>query len=563
MIKKRKLVHLSRYTESVWFILITFGIFSIISGLVMWKSNFMSNSVDIYFHLSRVYEIKQSILHGDGFPLIALNKFYQSGSAVMSIYPSYNLIPMVIMSFFVKSFINLIYIMFILRNFFAFIIAFYSCYTFSRQKHISYLFSVVYTLSSMNLHYVFFSMDLGVSTSLIFLPLVIFGTYNLINYNSWKQLSIGMSVIVLSHVITSLLSAILVLTILIINIGKIKKNYKEFFCSLLKAILTSILITSIFWVPFILIMFRNSIGMPNTTWDLTGIDFNLFLYSVMSNSPYSDYISIAAFIGIILSIINYKNMSSFLKQIFWISIALITISSHFFPWNILNETFLKSSFQRPWRLHVLAQPMLCYLFVYNAINVFKNKKLKIITPLLIIFFSIFLQVTEQRNVKDFYINNRYDISHVENDDQGLITDYLPNNTEKVSIEINKHVGMDESNKYVDFVNTGNGSFDFNLRKKTKYLRVPFIMYKGIEYKVSIDGRRFNSFYSDNNQMILKNVTRGKHHLAILIDKPKIVYLSYFLSFIGLMILLLSFSNELLKVFKRNKRKRGLLCKTLY
>lgn len=160
----------------------------------MWKSQFVGLADDAHFHWSRIYELRNAITHGDLCPNIALNKFFESGVAVMAMYPKLNLYPIVSLSFLIKSFTHLVYMTFILKTFLSLLIAYISSYSINRNRKISFLFSTSYSLSSIVLFYSFGNMDMGVSSSLIFLPLVLFGVYELMNdYTHWKELCMGIT----------------------------------------------------------------------------------------------------------------------------------------------------------------------------------------------------------------------------------------------------------------------------------------------------------------------------------------------------------------------------------
>lgn len=177
-----------------------------------------------------------------------------------------------------------------------------------------------------------------------------------------------MSLVVFSHIITAVLSALLVISLVVMNYRKIDKK------SLLKPVLFTILITTIFWIPFLALSYSNHIALPGISWQLTGVSFNDLITGIFSNSVYVPYINITAFIGLILSIINYKRLCKYYKQIFWIAVILIIVASPLFPWNLLNNTFVRSTFQRPHRLYVISQLLLCFLFSECVISLCKNKK---------------------------------------------------------------------------------------------------------------------------------------------------------------------------------------------
>lgn len=546
---------IKQVASSIILIFFLFAILSIISSYILLKSKFVGGSVDIVFHWSRIYEIRNSIINGNGlFSPVALNKFNESGSAVMTMYPYINLFPIIILSFIIKSFVHLVYFTFILRNFFSLIVAFLACYSFCKNKWTSFIFSISYVLSTMTLFYSFILMDMGVSSSLIFIPLALFGTFKLITDRKWMELSIGMSALIFCHVITAVMVSILVFVIIIVN-WRLMINKKSLI-SLLKCVLTTLLVTSVFWIPFTFLYMHNQISLPNVWWQLSGTDVNTFMGFVFNNSVTLRvnvisvrYITTIAFIGIILGIICYKNMKKFDKQIFWIAIASLFLTSSLFPWNELNDTFIKSTLQFSWRIFIVTQILLCYIFAMGVIQLCKNKKQVFGMTCLIVFAVTSMQISGQKEIVDYFSKSKYDIHHIIKDDQGLYTDYFPQASLKISDNVSKHLATISKKKNIQVKLLGNGKFKFKLSKKIKLIKMPFIIYDGVDYQVKVDGKN-SKFHSDKHaQLTLENMNKGKHIVQVIVHKSRYNYLSYLLSALGIVILLFAWIREIVLKLK--------------
>lgn len=533
------------------FTILTFIIMSILSSILLLKSNFVGYGWDMYFHLSRIWDIRESILNGNGLPLVALNKFHQSGSGALSLYPSFNLIPIVVMSFFVKSFVHLIYITFILRNFLSLIISFYACYSFNKNRYISFIFSSVYTLSTMTLWYAFYGMDMGVTSSMIYLPLVLFGALHLLKNNKWKQLSFGISFIILCHIITAVLSVVFVATLLIINYKKFKERI--FIVNLLKIFSIVTIITSFFWVQFLLLVIQNHISMPVAIFNLYGEDFTNLLNSVFNNQI-TEFISLPAFIGIVVSIISYKKMGKLNRQLFFVSIAIIIVASQFFPWELLNGTFIKTTFQRSWRVYPFAQVILCYLFSDGIVLLCHNKKEKIITTISVVLATICIQIVGQKNVINNFNHQGYDISHVQKDDGLLFSDYWQKdfiNVDNMYQFVNNREATYDNGKVIKLNLDGNGKYSFVLNDKVKVLHMPFMIYSSIKYYIRVDNKYMDISSSNKHQLIIKNLSKGHHNIQIFVYKSWYNYASYLISIFGIVLMLFLWFK---KIIQDNKKR---------
>lgn len=526
-----------------YIIVLSFVLLSIISSIFMIRSNVVISSWDINFHWSRILDMQQSLIHGRFFDDVAISGFNQSGSGSMSLYPKINLIPIVILGLFIKSYVHLIYFIFIIRNILGLLVSYYSCLSITKNKFISYVFSISYTLSTVTLFYSFRSMDMGVSSSLIYIPLIIFGCIEILRKNSWKELTVGLSLIIGSHVITSIISIMFIILMFSINYRKLKD--KEILSSITKFVVITMLLTSVVWIPLVVISINNHISMPVVLTPLTGVDFNTFLSS-FANNDVSQYLTIIAVMGIILSIVNYKSMSTSSKQIFWISLFLILISSSLFPWNFFNGTFLKESFQFPYRFLLISQPILCYLFSVNLFVICYEKKIN--SMLMFSLVSIFVVMSQiSGQVKVNHMDKPYDFNHIGNN--GLLyTDYWPSRSILYNM-VNDHYAFDGSRKiHVDLI--GNGNFIFKVPKKTFNIQFPFMIYNSIRYRVELDGKSIGYVKDENNILNIENIDKGKHDLSISVIKSSYDIFSYIFTGIGFVLLICVNSYFFKKIIKK-------------
>lgn len=532
-------------------ILLSFAFFSILSSIIMIRSHNVISSWDLNFHWSRIFDMQQSLVNGRFFDDVSLSGFNQSGSAAMSLYPKINLIPIVIIGLFVKSYIRLIYMIFILRNFLGLIVSFYSCFLFTRNKSISYVFATSYTLSTVTLFYSFRSMDMGVSTSLIYIPMVIFGVLELLERNRWKELTIGVSLIIGSHIITSVLSFFFVFLVLAINYKQF--NNVKVLKSFIKFLVVTILITSVVWMPLIIISIRNHISMPVVLTPLVGVDFQTLLYT-SSNNIVSQYLTIFSVMGIFLSIFKYKEINYKDKQLLWISIFLIFISSVFFPWNILNGTFLKQTFQFPYRFLLLAQPLLCYLFAKTTFIIIKNKNVKSYVVAIIISLIVMVsQIVGQKEVVN--MDSPYNFNNINNN--GLLySDYWPKEiTSRPYLYemIKSHYGLGNNRKIMFYLD-GNGSFSFKTSASNSNVKVPFMIYRSVSYDVKIDGQNVKYSTDKNELMNISNVKKGSHKLLISVNRSWYDLISYVLTISGIFVLLVLDKKRFFNAFRCLKTK---------
>lgn len=544
-------------------IFLLFFILSVLSGFFMYHSHFVLMETDLDFHWQRIFEVKKSLIEGHFFSPVALDYFHQSGSAVMTMYPKVNILPVVILSFFIKSQVLLFNISFILRNFFALIIAYLSSYSFSKDRKTGFLFSVTYVLSTMSLYYYIGVSALGTLSVITYLPLVLFGFLSLVENNNWIELSFGVSLILFSHLLSFGIVISMLLIWFLINIKKFKDIDK--FISLLKSIITTVLLTSIVWIPFLFISTGNKMNIPTSSTNLVGHGFYTFLSAPLDNMV-SDAMSFFPFVGLIIGFAFYRNISKYTKQMLWISLVFTVASSDLFPWSIASHTFIRH-LQFPSRLIVIPQLLLCYVFAKVVADYIKNSDKRILITTIITFSVIMLQMGAQESVVNsgygkpslkvpydyspgYILTNNDDFSNVLYSKSNN-TDYYPISTGSVTGMISNGEILVDGNKNITVKKKGNGVFLFNLSKNYKKVTIPFIHYNGIKYMVKMDGHYVKWNPDVNSLVSVSSVKKGRHTLQVLVRRSWYDYLSYVLSLSGVLLLLYSMTRKIL-IGRKNK-----------
>ena len=558
-----KKLDIHNFWRSNIFIILVFAVASVLSSIIMIHYKFVLVGSDMFFHWQRIYELRDSILNGNIFDMVAVNKFNQTGTAAMSLYPKFNLLPITLLSLVVSNIIKLYYIDFILRNFVSLLIAYFASYCFNKNKKVSSLFAISYVLSTMVLNSAVLNYDIGMSSAMIFLPLVLFGFFELICKNHWIEISLGISAIIMSHVLSAIIAIIFIILLFVFNIKTILKRNVLFAAT--KAFILTVLISSAFWIPFLILSVSNHISMPPAPATISGVDFNSLISDIFNNNV-STSITITAFIGLVLGIINYSKLTLLSQQIFWISILFLVVCSNFFPWNILSDTFIKATLQFTFRFYIIPQMLLCYVFAECSIKLCNNYKKNIIVFVGIVCGIICIQMVGQKQIVANNIHNpelfkpysgeyhiviksKKEINNLVNGWRPGLIDYYPKNSVSKYDVINNHFATYGNRKNIRLGLLGNGKFIFTNKKFIKKLSLPFLYYHGIDYQVKLDGKTVKGYPNKNALMTINNVHKGKHHVQIIVHKTKAEIASYILSLIGLLILLGTILKNFLKKHK--------------
>ena len=242
---------------------------------------------DIQFHFDRIYEISQNIKHFNLFPQFYSYSFGKIGYLLNSFYPWMTLLPFSILlniipnplvafcfgvAFYIFIGLNLTYLVF---------------KKVPITKGQAFFTALIYMFSgylSVNLYRRF---ALGEFLGMIFLPLAFYGLYAILfgNEKDWPYLAWGMSLIILSHLLTAYILSIVFCIILLFTFYQLD-NKKEKIIEIGKSILLCIASTLIFIIPFLVQELGQKFLQPDPYQLQSGANdlFNSIVIS-LSNTP--------------------------------------------------------------------------------------------------------------------------------------------------------------------------------------------------------------------------------------------------------------------------------------
>ncbi|TMT01312.1 hypothetical protein FD688_01835 [Apilactobacillus kunkeei] len=530
----------------------------------MWHYKFITLGSDIHFHWQRIWELRESIVNKSPFPLVALNQYNQTGSAVMALYPQLGILPIALLSLVIKSFIPLVYIVLMLRNFFALIVAYFASYSYNHNRKISFIFASGYTLAATVLFHAVISYDIGRSSSIIYLPLILFGFLNLLEKNDWIELSLGMSAIIMCHVVNTAIAIFFLIVMTLINIMKLLN--KDKLIALGKAVVMTVLLTALYWIPFIIIVGNNSINFPPSYWKVAGTDTYVWYLSIIQNSV-GPFFNIINLLGLVFGIIFFRCLGTYSKQLLFVGIGFLILCSNLFPWDLVAKTGINSSLQFTWRLNIIPQLIFCYLFAEIVVKMFKKETFTWTAIVVATIGIVLLQLNAQQSVvnetqnsfelthkfvkngKQYRLNNNQDFKNLIFSSVG-VSDYYPSAAMKYYGNTNKHIATYNGNQRLKVKLLGDGKYSFKAPVKIKKLALPFLHYKGISYEVLVDGKVVKTTANHNALLTVSHLSAGRHHVQIIVHRTKKELLSYLFAVVGIIILITALIRKY--GFKNNK-----------
>lgn len=320
-----------------------------------YKRNFVWNGDDIYYQFQRLMGLSNNYQGGLLFSNISTTNFGNIGYGVNIFYPWLTLLPFYFLFHLTGNWISAYYLGLLFFFFISLLISHYAMKKFSGSTKLALLFAMVYNFSNYRLIELFTRASLAEYIATIFLPLCFLGFYELFfgDGKQWKILAIGMSLIIFTHVLSTFLCIIMFVLIMVIFVVKLKFSKQRLF-NLLKAVVSTILMTLIFTVPFISEELFQKYGVPDRQI-LQGQDLGKLLYSslindthrLVENNAYN--IGLILLIAMVLGIIVFKKFSGVLKATYLLFIGTFLLSTSLFPWKIFQNTSIEV-IQFPYRL---------------------------------------------------------------------------------------------------------------------------------------------------------------------------------------------------------------------
>lgn len=217
-------------------------------------SDFIYEGYDIQFHLARIEGIYQAMRAGN-FP-VRLNPVQNAGYGDLSaaMYPQLFLYPAAMLRFLGVSLMLSYKVLLTGMNVCSAFTAYYCAKSICRSEKIGIWTSVFYTFASYRIIDIYMRHALGEALAMAFLPLVVWGTYEILwgNRKKWYLLVLGITGVLQSHVLSTYMCALFMALELVICLikcpkpelwGRIRSGFT--------AMCVTILLNAGFLIPFL------------------------------------------------------------------------------------------------------------------------------------------------------------------------------------------------------------------------------------------------------------------------------------------------------------------------
>ena len=309
---------------------------------------------DAMFHVQRVYEMAENIKHGEWLPSLQESNLQGMGYLVDVFYPStFMYLPALMVVAGLNPMTATTIMIYIISLATAFI-TFFAAKTATKNTKFAFYMAIIYTLFPFRVFNCIVRGFIGEIIGTTFLPLVIFGAYNLVKNKKWKMLAIGMILLTYSHLISLFLASMFLALYFFIYSRKEVFN-KEFIIGLIKATLTTIIVGAGFLVPFMGNITSDSFKMDlNKESGIQLIDVTFGLFRI----PWfiSIFIQAALIFGLIKLKKKIEKKEDKLFATLIVSIIFgVVMLTNLFPWELCEKIPLLSSIQFSYRaFHIIS-----------------------------------------------------------------------------------------------------------------------------------------------------------------------------------------------------------------
>ena len=527
-----------------------FIILVLFSLLTAYRDEPIYRGVDFHFHFRRFISLINALRDGTFPTYIDYNAINGYGYLSNTFYPDFILIPFAFIGLISSPLFGYKFAIFtssILCGFFTY----RAVDKIFKNSLAASLAGILYTFCNYRLYDYFHRSSLGELFTFAFVPIVILGLYYIIEGDykrKWYVIAIGFSLIIFSHVISSLLMAITVIVILVICCKKLVKEPKRILYLALAGLAT-IILTSYSLFPMLEQMQSDTFNYNVSNWypvDKYQLSIYWIICGMTTGPTYENLfdppkIGLLLTLGICLCIFVQKKKSKELKLAniaVIVGFVLLLMISELFPWTIFP--FSKLSFiQFPWRLFQFISFFFAIAGAYYLSQISLSDKRIFALFLGFVIYAGFVIVSESKIYKETvdlpafaYLDTAE--PSIKNNYLGTGKEYLP---ESVSIETLYEKGdiitSRGNNSVISNINRNGGILNFDISTNgSDNIELPLIYYKG--YEVRIDGTELPVNKSNNGLVTVSVGQSGRveaYYAGTVVQK-----VSFYITIAGILLL---------------------------
>ncbi|WP_019768877.1 hypothetical protein [Streptococcus sobrinus] len=528
---------------------------------------------DLHFHIDRMLglaTIKESPVN--------FKSFYKVGQGINFFYPYLTYYPYYLLYKLTNSLYAGWMIYIYLLTIVTYLISYYSCKGIIKKSFNSHIFALFYTFSAYRLDNIIVRFAVGEVIAITFIPLTFYGLYLILkgNYHKWYHLTLGMSLLIYSHILSGFMTSVFIGLIYLTTIWFSDKRSARTY-SLAVATVATLVVCSFQIFPMLeQFSYSNSkiSGPINVSLNLNSKSIGkLFEYSftndITKHTP--GLLVLASIIFSLFKFLKFKKEQFFLLA--WI-IILFILESNLIAWPESPDN-LVSIIQFPWRLNSYITLFSSYL-VANLVKSHPKNLNGFIALMAIVGFTVLnfngatRAIYDRSSHKVNYASELSKRNHLKKlTDSIHVMDY-GNQPKKQKFEVfdqakktNHQVVLNNTDTLLQSQFTFKNSYAqgtiLNDTGQEQIVELPFYRYKG--QIVTLDGKEVPTILSDSGATTI-HFPAGQHKVKITYEYTAMAKVAHAASIMALlMIILYMLIYNLLEKYKIDlyfDRKRGLM-----
>lgn len=504
-----------RTWKQTWLLGVFFLMASVIPVIIpFYYQNLFFSGHDLTFHLNRIQGLYESVKDGIYYPRINMWFLEGLGYGTGIFYNELVLYPVVVFRLLGFSLAQSYIMYVVLLNFCCFIFSYETHRRISENCEKALVFSVLYTLSLYRIGNIIIRAAIGEFAALTFMPIVFSGLFNIF-YRSpqkWWHLSIGMALVMYSHMLSGVMTAVFVFIVFMVNIWHLDKEKIK---ALVKATLFTLPFVASLLLPILEQMLSVEFQVGQDKWTFmyeNSVNPLRIAYYAIFNTGHRN-IGLVLFLGICGLPFFYRRFSQEDKSLTWVVVVLCFMVSFFFPWILFKNTFL-DVLQFPWRLLGIISLLIAWLVTDN-LGIFKVGTRK--KRMALIAISVFLVVWANLNAIRKEPERRVERTFLENDfshDIGA-NEYLVRGTQLGNIHEHATTIVSDSRIYSssEFEKKQNLVVFSKESEGTERFIVPLLWYKGYDAEVEGTGKIL-TLQRDTDSGLVSLVVEGRGTVSV-------------------------------------------------
>lgn len=496
---------------------------------------------DLYFHLNRMLTF-ESIFKSP----VNFNYFYGVGQGVNYFYPWLTFYPYYILYHITKN----LYASWLLYlyglNLLTYVIGYKCTRNLTNNSSAGHIFAVLYLFSGYRLINIAVRFTVGEMIAMTFIPLAFYGFYHVLkgNYAKWYWLSIGITLIVYSHILSVLMTGEVFAVIFLIFFWFTDEKLERI-TSLMLAVLAMIAMSAFQLFTMLQQVLSNELAFPGRIrLDDTTFSVRVLIINSLKNNLTSYVFGLSVLLLFVFLLFKLTKFSKEDIGIFVLSLLLMFWETKWCNWTD-NINGLIASIQFVWRLNAYITLFIVYLGAKYLAKMRLNKRgfMVLVTVTVLISGVSQYRCYEQRwdNAADASteLSSRTSLDETLNISDTIdYTNKSLNEDDAFQDRENKaqhKVFLEETQEEVDATISHSATFATvtldNDNSKSQAYELPFYKYSG--QVVTVDGEEEETAVSDQGSTTVW-LPSGRHTIVISYHYTVLSKISAFFSFLSIL-----------------------------